>query len=64
VGASRQERETNAVTGWVEQLYTTAGDVQMKHEVFFSPHRLFFATHVRGLGVMFFQEAAAPRAAG
>jgi hypothetical protein len=47
---------------WVEQLYTTANDVQMKHEENFSPQRLFFATHVRELGVMFYRGDAVSRA--
>jgi hypothetical protein len=57
-----KERAQDGRTPWVEQLYTTLDDVQMKHEEFFSPQRLFFATHVRGSGVMFYRGVAGSRA--
>jgi hypothetical protein len=48
-----------AGTIWVEQLYTTSNDVQMKHEENFSLRGFLFATHMRGLGVMFSLSGAA-----
>jgi hypothetical protein len=52
-----------AGTIWVEQLYTTLDDVQIKHEELFLPRGFLFATHRRRLGVMFFLSGAASRAA-
>jgi hypothetical protein len=58
----KQGRDQDGRSLGVEQLYTTPNDVQMKHADFFSPQRLFFATHVRGLGVMFSRGVAGSRA--